>query len=200
MDLYPQSITIVMCLGIGLVLRDLEFSQFQTGEENRHGIALDSSNQHLAHSILEWGHHQALLHACNDVLEDIEICFHDEEDHHPDRLPSPPQISPLDPGPTINPTMLEKAPKDDNLHISARKDIAMPDEQHENPKVESPSKKQEDGDDEEQTIRRGKRHRKHQTSKVDKDTQDQPPLAKRQRTYQPKPPDSQPLQTRSAAL
>jgi hypothetical protein len=190
MEPYPQSVTIIMCLGIGLVLRDLEFSQFQTGEENRHGIILDSSNQHLAHSILEWGHHQALLHVCNDLLEDIQICFHDEEDHHPNKLLSPPLVSPIQSGPT----MLEIAPKDDNLHVSVRKDIAMPDEQQDHPKVVSPSKDEED--DEEQPVRKGKRHQKQ----VDKDTQDQAPLAKRQRIYQPKLPHSQPLQTRSAAL
>jgi hypothetical protein len=72
---YPQSVAITMCLGVGLILRDLDFAQFQADDADQDDGNLDLSNRHVAKSVLDWGHCQALLLACRDVSEDMGICF-----------------------------------------------------------------------------------------------------------------------------
>jgi hypothetical protein len=81
---------ILVCLGVGLVLRDLQTVQFDLGEgdSDEH---LDASVKHLKRSRLGWGHNQALLRACQDILEDIKICFPQEEDLEPPPNKVPPQ-------------------------------------------------------------------------------------------------------------
>jgi hypothetical protein len=73
---------VLVCLGIGLVLRDLRTVQFDLGEgdSDEH---LDESVKYLKHSRLGWGHTQALLRACRDIMDDIQICFPEEEDPLP---------------------------------------------------------------------------------------------------------------------
>jgi hypothetical protein len=73
MEAHEQSVALTMCLGVGLILRDLDFCQFRTGE----GDEISADINHIARSALNWGHYQALLSACKDILEDIEICFDD---------------------------------------------------------------------------------------------------------------------------
>jgi hypothetical protein len=71
---YSKSAGVTMCLGVGLVLRDLHFNQFQTGSADEDSRIEDAST-HVVQSVLNWGHYQALLSACRDLLEDMEICF-----------------------------------------------------------------------------------------------------------------------------
>jgi hypothetical protein len=83
MDPHGQAVIILMCLGIGLVLRDLHTMQFELGEDNEADDDLDPLVHHLKTSKLHWGHSQALAGACEDVMQDIAICFPAEEDPHP---------------------------------------------------------------------------------------------------------------------
>jgi hypothetical protein len=62
---------LLMCLGIGLVLRDLQAVQFEFGEE---GLEVDESLQHLQDSALGWGQCQSLLRECQRLRTDILIC------------------------------------------------------------------------------------------------------------------------------
>jgi hypothetical protein len=71
---YSKSVGVTMCLGVGLVLRDLHLNQFQTGSADQNCRIGDAST-HVVQSVLNWGHYQALLSACRDLLEDMEICF-----------------------------------------------------------------------------------------------------------------------------
>ena len=71
---YPQSVAVTMCLGVGLILRDLYFNQFPNGPADEETSTGDASS-HVAQSVLEWGHYQALLSVCRDACEDIEICL-----------------------------------------------------------------------------------------------------------------------------
>jgi hypothetical protein len=81
---HAQSVMILMCLGVGLVLRDLAKMQFGLGEEDDTDPAVHQSVQHLKHSKLTWGHTQAILDACQDVMDDVTVCFQDEtESQHP---------------------------------------------------------------------------------------------------------------------
>jgi hypothetical protein len=75
-------VMVLMCLGVGLVLRDLQTVQFDLGEDDS-DEHLDASVKHLKRSKLGWGHNQALLRACQDTMEDIKICFPEEDDLEP---------------------------------------------------------------------------------------------------------------------
>ena len=74
MQAYPRSAAVTTCLGVGLILRDLHFSQFPNGPADEESSTGDASS-HVAQSVLNWGHYQALLLACRDACEDIEICL-----------------------------------------------------------------------------------------------------------------------------
>lgn len=79
-----QAVMILMSLGVGLVLRDLAMIQFGLGEEGDTDPAVDLSVQHLKHSKLTWGHTQAILEACQDVIDDVAVCFQEEtQSKHP---------------------------------------------------------------------------------------------------------------------
>ena len=71
-DLYGQDVVILMCLGIGLVLRDLHAVQYVYGEE---GVVADESAQHMQDSLLGWGQRQSLLRECMWLRTDIFGCF-----------------------------------------------------------------------------------------------------------------------------
>jgi hypothetical protein len=86
MDPHGQAVIILMCLGIGLVLRDFHTMQFDLGEGSEADDDLDPSVHHLKMSKLHWGHSQALAGACVDILQDIAICFPEEEE---DPQPAP---------------------------------------------------------------------------------------------------------------
>jgi hypothetical protein len=69
---------ILMCLGVGLVLRDLDKIQFGLGEEEDSDAESDPSVQLLKNSKLTWGHTQAILGACQDIMDDVTVCFQEE--------------------------------------------------------------------------------------------------------------------------
>jgi nitrogen fixation-related uncharacterized protein len=83
MEPHGQAVIILICLGIGLVLWDLNTIQFDLGEGDDADDADDPSVHHLKGSALAWGHAQAILGTCQDIMEDIAICFPAEEDPQP---------------------------------------------------------------------------------------------------------------------
>ena len=105
---YSKSFAVTMCLGVGLVLRDLHFRQFKTSSDDE-----DSSNggtsTHAIKSVLNWGHYQALLSACRDIRDDMEICFD------------------LTPGDTaaMPPSSIQHAPVGNFAAMEERKDISV---------------------------------------------------------------------------
>lgn len=78
---------VLICLGIGLVLRDLQTHQFDLGEDSS-DEQLDATVKHLKHSKLGWAQHQVLARCCMDLRKDIRLCFNEEE--QADREPTPP--------------------------------------------------------------------------------------------------------------
>lgn len=85
MEAYPQSRVLVVCLGIGLLLRDLEVIQFGFGEGNQHA---GSSKQnagiaHLAQSQLEWGHSNVLLRMCTVIAANLKTCLEEVRQDDP---------------------------------------------------------------------------------------------------------------------
>jgi hypothetical protein len=93
---HGQAVMILMCLGVGLVLRDLAKIQFGFGEEEDNDGDSDMSVQHLKTSKLTWGHTQALLGACQDIIDDVGVCFQDENrSQHPGNKPAKPSSAKL---------------------------------------------------------------------------------------------------------
>jgi hypothetical protein len=88
MDLNGQSVMVLMCLGIGLVLRDLHAVQFEFGEE---GLEADESVQHVQASRLGWGQSQSLLRECRRLKIDILLCCGMEADQ---QTPPPEDVKP----------------------------------------------------------------------------------------------------------
>src|SRR5262249_40921927 len=76
LQLSSQSIALLMCLGIGLVLRDLSTIQFGLDEND----SSESLIPQLHFSCLNWGHSQALLAVCTEIVNDITICLDDTHD------------------------------------------------------------------------------------------------------------------------
>jgi hypothetical protein len=83
-DLHGQEVVILMCLGIGLVLRDLHAAQYVYRKE---GVVADESAQHVQDSLLGWGQRQSLLRECTRLRNDIFGCFGLELE--PDETPPP---------------------------------------------------------------------------------------------------------------
>ena len=83
---YGRPAMVLMCLGIGLVLRDLRMHQFELGEDSS-DEHLDATVKHVKHSKLGWGQTQALLRCCQDLRRDIRLCFNEEEEPE---TPTPP--------------------------------------------------------------------------------------------------------------
>lgn len=77
---------VLICLGIGLVLRDLRIHQFELGEDSS-DEHLDATVRHLKHSKLGWAQTQVLLRCCQDIRKDIWLCFNEEEEPE---TPTPP--------------------------------------------------------------------------------------------------------------
>jgi hypothetical protein len=63
---YPQSHVLGVCLGIGMVLRDLHTIQF--GSQ-------DPASAHLRMSKLEWAHTQVVIQMCLTIVEDLKACL-----------------------------------------------------------------------------------------------------------------------------
>jgi hypothetical protein len=77
MEAYPQSRVLVVCLGIGLLLRDLQVIQFGFGEGNEHASSSkqNAAIAHLAQSQLEWGHSKVLLRMCIAIAANLKTCL-----------------------------------------------------------------------------------------------------------------------------
>jgi hypothetical protein len=67
-----QDAVILMCLAIGLVLRDLHAVHYVYGEP---GVVVEDSALHVQESSLGWGELQALLRECTRLKNDIRRCF-----------------------------------------------------------------------------------------------------------------------------
>jgi hypothetical protein len=85
METYPQSRSLTVCLGLGLLLRDLHVIQFELGENGEGGVSggLDPTIEHLKKSKLEWGHSKELLRLCDSIVRTLEICLDDGEQQQP---------------------------------------------------------------------------------------------------------------------
>jgi hypothetical protein len=92
-----------MCLGIGLVLRDLRIKQFESGEDDddEDGEG-DLLVWNVKHSKLDWGHTEALGMICKDIMDDIALCFAEEEVEKP--------LKPTKPPPKPSSSILPKLP------------------------------------------------------------------------------------------
>jgi hypothetical protein len=82
---YPQSRVLVVCLGIGMVLRDLQMIQFGLGEGNEDSSKPNAATAHLQKSQLDWGHSKALLRICNTIVDNLKTCLGELEDQDPPR-------------------------------------------------------------------------------------------------------------------
>lgn len=88
-ELYGQDVVILMCLGIGLVLRDLYAVQYVYRQT---GVVAEKEARHLQDSRLGWGQRQSLLRECIRLRNDIFRCFGleiEEEDTPPAEIPRP---------------------------------------------------------------------------------------------------------------
>jgi hypothetical protein len=66
---YSLSKVLTICLAIGLVLRDLEFTQTVLGEQ----AAESSVPRYLRSSRLVWAHTNALLQTCNNIQANLQM-------------------------------------------------------------------------------------------------------------------------------
>ena len=86
---YPQDQVLLVCLGIGLVLRDLNVIQFELVDGDDVPQDIDPAIKHLLKSKLEWAHTQVLLPICSTIAEDLRTCLDTgnaaETDHGTDR-------------------------------------------------------------------------------------------------------------------
>lgn len=71
----PQKQVLLVCLGIGLVLRDLHIIQFDLGEGDDVSEDIDPAIKHLHMSKLDWAHTQVLLPICLSIAEDLRTCL-----------------------------------------------------------------------------------------------------------------------------
>jgi hypothetical protein len=85
-QLHGKDVVILMCLAIGLVLRDLHAAHYVYGEP---GVEVDDSALHVQESSLGWGELQALLRECTRLKNDIFHCFGLEVDRQ--ETPPPPK-------------------------------------------------------------------------------------------------------------
>lgn len=78
---YPQSRVLVVCLGIGMLLRDLYVMQFGFGEENEDspGLPVEHAIAHLKKSHLEWEHANVLLRTCKTITVTLKNCLDNRE-------------------------------------------------------------------------------------------------------------------------
>jgi hypothetical protein len=106
-----------MCLGIGLVLRDLNTIQFDLGEGDD-ADDVEEPLQHLKTSKLTWGHSKAILGACRDIMDDIAICFQEEEEPQcPAKKPV--KANPPKPSPPRWPTTRRSAAEAAKLYVNS---------------------------------------------------------------------------------
>jgi len=70
-----QGVIILMCLGVGLVARDIHTIKFGFVKGGQYYGNVDESVQHLQNSALKWTDLQTLLDACSRACEDISLLF-----------------------------------------------------------------------------------------------------------------------------
>ena len=82
---YPQGRVLVVCLGIGMLLRNIQAIQFISAEEDKdaNGRSLDPMFAYLEKSPLEWAHVNVLLRVCRTIAGDLSTCV-DQAEHVPD--------------------------------------------------------------------------------------------------------------------
>jgi hypothetical protein len=73
MTAYPQSRVLAVCLGIGMVLRDLHIIQFDLQ---------DPASAHLKMSKLEWAHTQVVVQMCLTIVSDLKACLDAGQSEH----------------------------------------------------------------------------------------------------------------------
>jgi hypothetical protein len=64
---YPRDKAAIVCLAIGLILRDIQGIQFVEGEDNQ--------DDHLKGSVLSWGEVGVLMSRCREMEQDIKACL-----------------------------------------------------------------------------------------------------------------------------
>ena len=75
MKAYSQSQILIMCLGIGMVLHDLQVMQFDSAASDEGSSTQDSASGHLKSSKLEWAHNQVLVEMCLTIADDLKACL-----------------------------------------------------------------------------------------------------------------------------
>jgi hypothetical protein len=83
MEVYPQSRVLLVCLGIGMLLHDLQVIQFGFGEGNQLSSKQNPAIAHLATSQLEWGHSKVLLRMCTTIAGTLKTCLAQDTQHSP---------------------------------------------------------------------------------------------------------------------
>jgi len=91
MDVYDQSRVMMVCLGIGLVLRDLHECQVASAHKDAQIANSPLLPKPLQESKLTWAHSQALLQVCIDIEKHLSICMGAEspETENPVSEPAP---------------------------------------------------------------------------------------------------------------
>jgi hypothetical protein len=69
-----------MCLGVGLLARDIQSIQFDFSEGGQYHDGTDESVQYLQKSALDWMDLETLMDACTAALEDIALMFENPKD------------------------------------------------------------------------------------------------------------------------
>lgn len=87
-DVHGQDVVILMCLAIGMVLRDLHAAQYDYGEP---GVVVDEAARHVQESCLGWGQCQSLLRECTRLRKDIFRCLGLELERVVSPPPPPPK-------------------------------------------------------------------------------------------------------------
>jgi hypothetical protein len=72
---YPQNRVLIVCLGIGLLLRDLHAIQFELGGDDEEFTSTDPALAPLQKSKLDWAHTQVLLQLCQTIAGDLKECM-----------------------------------------------------------------------------------------------------------------------------
>lgn len=95
MKAYSQEKSILICLGLGLVLRDLHTIQFDLSEDGEDDD-VDEAALHLKQSVLSFAHLDPVLVTCSRMDSDLKECMEhvDVEQEDEESEPVPPLKKP----------------------------------------------------------------------------------------------------------
>jgi hypothetical protein len=92
MKAYSQEKSILICLGLGLLLRDLYTIQFDLSEDGEDDV-VDKAALHLKQSVLSFAHLDPVLVTCGRMEADLKECIEhvnvEQEDEGSEPVPPP---------------------------------------------------------------------------------------------------------------